>query len=231
MAPFILSHYDSKTLYAGANYVFKSENRGDKWTRISPDLTTNPGPERRGNFPFGTITSISESELKKGLLYAGTDDGQLHVTKDDGASWKKINKGLPDKWVSRVVASKYDEGTAFVSFTGYREDDFEAYLYMTTDFGETWESIVNNMPSESINVIREDPTDQDILYVGTELGAYCSIDKGTTWHSLCKTLPTCAVHDLALHAGTGDLVAGTHGRSAFVLHAKEIQKIKQEMAK
>jgi photosystem II stability/assembly factor-like uncharacterized protein len=231
MAPFILSHYDSKTLYAGANYVFKSENRGDKWRCISPDLSTKPGPERRGDVPFGTITSISESELKKGLLYAGTDDGQLHVTKDDGASWKKINKGLPDKWVSRVVASKYDEGTAFVSFTGYREDDFEAYLYMTTDFGETWKSIVNNMPSESINVIREDPTDQDILYVGTELGAYCSIDRGTTWHSLCKTLPTCAVHDLALHAGTGDLVAGTHGRSAFVLHAKEIQKIKQEMAK
>ena len=103
----------------------------------------------------------------------------------------------------------------FVSLTGYREDDFEAYLFMSTDFGETWKSIVNNMPSESINVIREDPTDRDILYVGTELGAYCSIDKGKTWHSLCKTLPTCAVHDLALHAGTGDLVAGTHGRSVF----------------
>ena len=231
VAPFILSHYDSKTLYAGANYVFKSENRGDKWRCISPDLSTKPGPERRGDVPFGTITDISESELKKGLLYAGTDDGQLHVTKDDGATWTKINKGLPDRWVSRVVSSKYDEATAFVSLTGYREDDFEAYLYMTTDFGETWESIVNNMPSESINVIREDPTDKDTLYVGTELGAYCSIDKGQTWHSLCKTLPTCAVYDLALHAGTGDLVAGTHGRSAFVLHAKEIQKIKQELAK
>ena len=155
----------------------------------------------------------------------------MHVTRDDGATWTKINKGLPNRWVSRVVASKYDEGTAFVSLTGYREDDFEAYLYLSTDFGETWKSIVNNMPSESINVIREDPTDQDILYVGTELGAYCSIDKGKTWHSLCKTLPTCAVHDLALHAGTGDLVAGTHGRSVFVLHAKEIQKIKQEVAK
>ena len=231
VTPFILSHYDSKTLYAGANYVFKSENRGEKWRCISPDLSTKPGPERSGDVPFGTITDISESELKQGLLYAGTDDGQLHVTQDDGASWKKINKGLPDRWVSRVVASKYDEGTAYVSLTGYREDDFEAYLYMTTDFGETWKSIVNNMPSESINVIREDPNDQDILYVGTELGAYGSIDKGKTWHSLCKTLPTCAVYDLALHAGTGDLVAGTHGRSAFVLHAKEIQKIKQEMAK
>jgi len=231
MTPFILSHYDSKTLYAGANMLFKSGNRGDSWKCISPDLSDNMGPERKGDVPFGTITDISESALKKGLLYAGTDDGQLHVTKDDGATWTKINKGLPNKWVSRVVASKYNEGKVFVSFTGYREDDFEAYLYMSTDFGETWKSIVNNMPSESINVIREDPSDQDILYVGTELGAYCSIDKGKTWHSLCKTLPTCAVHDLALHTGTGDLVAGTHGRSAFVLHAKEIQKIKQEVAK
>ena len=174
MTPFILSHYDSKTLYAGANMLFKSENRGDKWTCISPDLSTNPGPERQGNVPFGTITDISESALKKGLLYAGTDDGQLHVTRDDGATWTKINNGLPNRWVSRVVASKHDEGTVFVSLTGYREDDFEAYLYMSTDFGETWKSIVNNMPSESINVIREDPTDKDILYVGTELGAYCS---------------------------------------------------------
>jgi photosystem II stability/assembly factor-like uncharacterized protein len=119
----------------------------------------------------------------------------------------------------------------FVSLTGYREDDFEAYLYVSTDFGETWKSLSNNMPSESINVIREDPTDQDILYVGTELGAYCSIDNGKAWYSLCKTLPTCAVHDLALHAGTGDLVAGTHGRSAFVLNTKEIQKKKQGIVK
>ena len=231
MTPFILSHYDSKTLYAGANMLFKSENRGDSWKCISPELSGNMGPERQGDVPFGTITDISESALKKGLLYAGTDDGQVHVTMDDGATWSKINDGLPHKWVSRVVASKYNEGKVFISLTGYREDDFEAYLYVSNDFGKTWKSLVNNMPSESINVIREDPNDQDILYVGTELGAYCSIDNGKTWHSLCKTLPTCAVHDLALHAGTGDLVAGTHGRSAFVLHAREIQRMKQEMAK
>jgi photosystem II stability/assembly factor-like uncharacterized protein len=231
MTPFILSHYNSKTLYAGANMVFKSENRGDSWKCISPELSGNMGPERQGDVPFGTITDISESALKKGLLYAGTDDGQVHVTKDDGATWSKINNGLPNKWVSRVVASKYDEGKVFVSLTGYREDDFEAYLYVSIDFGETWKSLANNMPSESINVIREDPTDQDILYVGTELGAYCSIDNGKAWYSLCKTLPTCAVHDLVLHAGTGDLVAGTHGRSAFVLNTKEIQKKKQGMVK
>ena len=230
MTPFILSHYDSNTLYAGANMLFKSDNRGDSWQCISADLSSKPGPARQGNVPFGTITDISESALKKGLLYAGTDDGQLHVTQDDGVTWTKINKGLPNRWVSRVVASKYDEGTVFVSLTGYRNDDFAAYLFMSTDFGKTWNSIVNNLPAESINVIREDPADRDILYVGTELGAYCSIDKGETWHSLCSTLPTCAVHDLEVHAGTGDLVAGTHGRSVFVLHAKEIHEIKQKIS-
>ena len=128
------------------------------------------------------------------------------MTKDDGANWTKINKGLPDKWVTRLVASKYDVGTVFVSLTGYREDDFEKYLYMSTDFGKTWKSIAAGMPSESINVIREDPFDKDILYVGTELGVYCSIDRGTTWHSLCNHLPTTPVHDIAVHPRDGDLV-------------------------
>jgi len=224
MTPFILSPHNSKTLYAGANYVFKSENRGDKWTCISPDLSTNPGPEKRGDVPFGTITDISESELKKGLLYAGTDDGQVHVTKDDGAHWTKANKGLPDKWVTRVVASKYEAGTVFVSLTGYREDDFEKYLYMSTNFGNTWKSIAGNLPAESINVIREDPSDRDILYVGTDLGVYCSIDRGKTWQSLCNHLPTTPVHDIAVHPREGDLVIGTHGRSAFVLDTKKLKK-------
>jgi photosystem II stability/assembly factor-like uncharacterized protein len=164
------------------------------------------------------------------LLYAGTDDGQVHVTKDDGATWTKINKGLPDKWVTRLVASKYDEGTVFLSLTGYREDDFEKYLYMSTDFGKTWKSIASNLPSESINVIREDPSDKNILYVGTELGAYCSIDRGKSWHSLCNHLPTTAVHDIAVHPREGDLVVGTHGRSVFVLDTKPLKKIKQESA-
>jgi len=228
VTPYILSPHNSKTLYAGANRLFKSTNRGDQWTCISPDLTTNPGPERRGNVPFGTITDVSESAVKPGLLYVGTDDGQLHVTRDDGATWTKINQGLPNRWVSRAVASKYEEGTAFVSFTGYREDDFEVYLYMTKDFGKTWKSIAANLPSEPVNVIREDPSDKDILYVGTDLGAYCSIDRGQTWHSLSKTLPTTPVYDLDVHAEAEDLVAGTHGRSVFVLDTKEIKEIKNK---
>ena len=137
MTPFIISHHNPFTLYYGANRIFKSINKGDNWAYISPDLTANPGPEKQGNVPYGTITSISESSLKIGLIYVGTDDGNVFVTRDDGVSWTEINTGLPRKWVSRVVASCYDEGTVYVSLTGYREDDFKRYLYMSTDFGKT----------------------------------------------------------------------------------------------
>jgi len=228
LTPYILSPHKSTTLYAGGEKVFKSTKRGDQWKAISPDLSTNPGPERQGNVPFGTVTDISESPFRAGIVYAGTDDGQLHVTRDDGATWTKITEGLPDRWVSRVVASKYEEGTAFVSFTGYREDDFQVYLYMTKDFGKTWNSIAANLPAEPVNVIREDPADKDILYVGTDLGAYCSIDRGQTWHSLSKTLPTTPVYDMDIHAEEQDLVAGTHGRSVFVLDIEKIKEIKSK---
>jgi len=228
VTPYILSPHKSTTLYAGAEKVFKSTNRGDEWTAISPDLTTNPGPERKGNVPFGTITDVSESPLKPGLLYAGTDDGQVHVTRDDGATWTKITEGLPVRWVSRVVASKYEEGTAYVAFTGYREDDFQVYLYMTKDYGKTWKSIASNLPAEPVNVIREDHKDKDILYVGTDLGAYCSLDRGQTWHSLSKTLPTTPVYDMDVQPEADHLIAGTHGRSAFVLDIAKLREIKDE---
>lgn len=220
--PYLISPHNPFTLYYGANRLFKSLNRGDSWICISPDLTTNPQPQ--GNVPYGTITTISESPLKPGLIYVGTDDGNLWVTQNDGASWTKIGQGLPKKWVSRIVASKYDEGTVFVSLTGYREDDFEKYLYMSEDFGKTWKSIAGNLPSEPINVIREDPQCKEILYVGTEPGIYVSIDRGKTWHSLCNNLPTTPVHDLIVHPRDNELVIGTHGRSVYVLNVDIIQK-------
>jgi len=230
MTPFIISHHNPFTLYYGANRLFKSINKGDNWAYISPDLTTNPGPEKQGNVPYGTITSISESSLKIGLIYVGTDDGNVFVTRDDGVSWTEINTGLPRKWVSRVVASRYDEGTVYVSLTGYREDDFKRYLYMSTDFGKTWKSIVGNLPSEPINVIREDPRREDILYVGTDHGGvYTSLNKGVSWYSLCNNLPTAAVHDMAVHPRDNELVIGTHGRSAFVLDVEPIQKLDKKI--
>lgn len=224
--PYLISPHNPFTLYYGANKLFKSLNRGDSWICISPDLTTNPQPQ--GNVPYGTITTISESPLKPGLIYVGTDDGNLWVTQNDGASWTKIGQGLPRKWVSRVVASQYEEGTVFVSLTGYRDDDFERYLYMSKDYGKTWVSISGNLPSEPINVIREDPKSKEILYVGTEPGVYVSIDRGKTWHSLCNNLPTTPVHDLIVHPRDEELVIGTHGRSVFVLNVDMIQKFVNE---
>ncbi len=224
--PYLISSHNPFTLYYGANKLFKSLNRGDSWISISPDLTTNPQPQ--GNVPYGTITTISESPLKPGLIYVGTDDGNLWVTHNDGAFWSRIGQGLPKKWVSRVVASQYEEGTVFVSFTGYRDDDFEKYLYMSKDYGKTWISIAGNLPSEPINVIREDPNSRDILYVGTEPGVYVSIDRGKTWFSLCNNLPTTPVHDMIVHPRDNELVIGTHGRSVYVLDVKIIQKYVME---
>jgi photosystem II stability/assembly factor-like uncharacterized protein len=224
MTPVVISHHNPFTLYYGANKVFKSINRGDDWTCISPDLTTRPGPEKQGDVPYGTITIISESLIQAGLIYVGTDDGNVQITRDDGINWTKISDELPDKWVSRVAASEHEIGTVYISFTGYREDDFEKYLYMSKDFGRSWQSIAGNLPSESINVVAEDPRDKDILYVGTDLGVYTTLDRGGRWFSLCSGLPTTPVHDLVVHPRENELVIGTHGRSVYILDVEKIKK-------
>ena len=224
MTPFIISQHNPLIVYYGTNRLFKSLNKGDKWLCISPDLSTNPGPEKQGDIPYGTITSIGESALKPGLIYVGTDDGNVQRTHNDGVSWTRLSEGLPKKWVSRVMASQHDESTVFVSMTGYREDDFNKYLFMSTDFGETWEPIAGTLPAEPINVIREDPNHRDILYVGTDLGAYVSLDRGKIWHSLNHSLPSAAVHDLILHPRENELIVATHGKSVFKLDAEYIQQ-------
>ena len=233
MTPYIISHYDPKALYYGAQKLFKSTDRGDSWVCISPDLSTDSGLEKQNtspygglassSIPYGTITTISESPIKPGLIYIGTDDGNVQVTMDEGKTWTLIRKGLPRKWVTRIIASKFHEGTVYVSLTGYREDDFSTYVYMSDDFGRTWISIASNLPSEPVNVIREDPQKENILYIGTDLGVYASLDKGKSWHSLCLNLPTTPVYDLVVHPRDGELVAGTHGRSIYVMDIKPIQ--------
>ena len=225
MTPFIISHHDSLTLYYGANRLFKSVDRGDHWVPISPDLTSNPGPERQGNVPFGTVTSISESPLMAGLLLIGTDDGKVQYTRGDGRSWVDVSAGLPAKWVSRVVASMRDQDTFYVSLTGYREDDSRTYVFRSTNRGRTWESLSTGLPNEPVNVIREDPKNPDVLYVGTDLGVYVSLDRGRGWQSLGGTLPTAAVHDLTVHPRADEIIIGTHGLSAFVIDARPIQQM------
>lgn len=229
MTPFVISHFNPRTLYYGANRLFKSVDRGDHWTPISPDLTSAPGPERQGNVPFGTVTSISESPLRSGLLIIGTDDGKVQYTSDDGRSWMDVSAGLPEKWVSRVVASSREADTFYVSLTGYREDDFRTYVFRSADRGRTWHSLAGNLPDESVNVIREDPRNPDVLYIGTDLGVYVSLDRGRSWQSLGATLPTAAVHDLTIHPRADEIIIGTHGLSAFVMDARPIQQMTPEI--
>ena len=215
MSPFFISHYEPSTVYFAANKLFKSTDRGNTWKATSEDLTS--APKEQGNVPFGTVTSLSESPLQQGLIYAGADDGYLHVTRDDGASWSRIDFGISNLWVSRVLASQFAIDRVYVTMTGYRFDDFAALAFVSEDGGESWTAIKGNLPSESVNVIIEDPRDENVLYVGTDLGVYVSLDKGLEWHSLCNSLPTTPVHDLAFHPREFELIAGTHGRSVFVM--------------
>ena len=228
LAPFIISPHSSNTLYIGFQYLFKSEDRGDTWERISPDLTYNDS-NKSGDIPYQTIFSISESPLEEGLLYAGTDDGRVHVTKDGGETWKEIVTGLPyGKWVSELVASAYDENTVYMSQNGKRDDDFAPYLWKSTNNGDTWESIVNNLPTGPINVIKEDPKNKNILYVGNDFGVYVSLNGGKFWHSLPGNLPTTYVHDLVIHPRDNIMVAATHGRGLFALDVEYLQKLNED---
>ena len=221
--PYLISAFDPATLYAGANKLLKSTNRGRQWAPVSPDVSDRPGGDR-ATVPYGTITMIAESARERGLIYVGTEGGRIEITRDGGAHWTRVDDGLPKKWVSRVIASQYADGTAYAAFTGYREDDTRAYLYRTTDFGGTWTSIAANLPGESINVIREDPRNPDVLYAGTDAGVYASLDRGASWVSLSSRLPTTPVHDLVVHPRDDEIVIGTHGRGIFVLDARPIQQ-------
>ncbi len=221
LAPFILSPHNSQIIYHGMQYVFRSLDQGQTWQRISDDLT-NLDPECQGNIPYATITALSESPLKFGLLYAGTDDGRLHVTRDGGQTWTEITDGVPVKWVSRVVASRYDEGTVFATFNGKRDDDFQVYVFRSPDYGATWTDIGGGIPGGPVNVILEDPFYPGILYVGTDMGVYATIDGGTSWFVPGRGLPITFVHDLALQERDQVLVAATHGRGMYTLRLRRL---------
>ena len=220
--PFLISRYDPSTLIAGANMVLKSENRGMAWRAISPDLSDPSGGERAA-VPFGTITMIAESPRVDGLMYVGTEGGSVWRNRAEGGDWERVGADLPDRWVSRLVASQHVEDRVYVTMTGFRLDDFTAYAWVSEDQGQSWTSIVSDLPDESINVIVEDPADTDVLYVGTDLGVFVSLDRGASWEALSTTLPTTPVHDLDVHEREGELVAGTHGRSVWVLDLSAVR--------
>jgi len=204
-------------------------DRGDNMVKISPDLTYND-PKRLGDIPYQTLFAISESPLKFGLIYVGTDDGKVHITKDGGENWKEIMKRLPfRKWVSRLAASAFDEGTVYMSQNGKRDDDFVPYLWKSTNYGETWVDISNNIPGGPINVIREDPHNKNILYVGTDTGVYVSVNGGKIWHSLPKDLPFTFVSDLVIHPRDNMMVISTHGRGMYAMDVEPIQKMNEDV--
>jgi photosystem II stability/assembly factor-like uncharacterized protein len=214
VSPIIISSHHPDVVYLGSNKVHRSFNNGRAWTDISGDITKNLP---NGDVPYSTIKDLSESPLQFGLIYAGCDDGAVKMTPDGGYQWIDISTPQPKKWVSRIVASKWDKGTVYCSQSGYREDDFNAYLWKSTDFGKTWRSIVGNLPAETINVIREDPNHDNILYVGTDLGVYVSFDRGDKWEALAGGLMTTPVHDLQVQGRDNELVIATHARSVWVL--------------
>lgn len=228
VAPFILSPHNPGIVYHGMNFLFRSMYRGESWERISPDLTLND-PAKYGDIPYQTLFSIAESPFTFGLLYVGTDDGRVWRTDDGGRNWKEINRGVPVKWVAELVASKYDPNTVYMAQNGKRDDDFTPYLWKSTDKGERWTSIVGNIPSGPVNVIKEDPKNADVLYAGTDLGVYVSLNGGGEWHALPGgNVPTSFFQDLVIHPEEDILVAATHGRGLWALDVRPIQELTPE---
>jgi len=227
-APFLLSHHNPDVIYHGANMVLRSFNKGESWAEISPDLTTNDPQKIKGvgAVQYCTITALDESPVEKGVIWVGTDDGNVHLTRDEGKTWKKLNDRIPDNpgyWVSRVIASHFDAGTAYLAYTGFHADDFRPFVYKTTDFGDTWTSISSNLPEESVNVIREDHKNPNLLFIGTDKAVYVSIDGGQNWSKMKNNMPTIPVHDLVIHPRENDLVVGTHGRGFFITDISPLQ--------
>jgi len=229
-SPILISPHNPEVVYHGANVLLRSNNRGATWTEISTDLTKNL-PDRRngtGNIQYATLTTVDESPIVGGIIWAGTDDGNVQVTRDSGKTWTNVTdkiSGQAGHWVSRVIASHHDAATAYVTATGYRSDDFKPYVWKTTDYGGTWTSIAANLPNEAINVIREDRRNPHLLFVGTDFGVYASLDGGKAWQRMKNGITTNPVHDLAIHPREQELIVGTHGRGIYIADISGLQAL------
>ena len=223
-SPILLSKHNQDVFYFGTNKFHRSFNKGDSTITMSSDLSTNP---KQGDVPFGTLTTISESPLRFGLIYIGTDDGNIQITKDGGYTWELVIKKLPKGlYVSRVTASAFKESRVYASLNGYRNDNFLPYLYVSEDYGASWTQIGKDLPNEPINVIKEDLTNENILYTGTDGGLFVSLDGGVSSMMWNKGLPySVPVHDIALHPRENELILGTHGRSIYIAKLDDVQKL------
>ena len=218
-----MSKYNQDILYYGTNILQRSFNKGETFTSISPDLTNG---KVAGDVPFGTTTSISESPAQFGLVYAGTDDGNVQVSKDGGNNWTLVNAGLPTKkYISKVTASSLVAERVYVSASGYRDDDFTPYIFRSDNAGKTWTPIFKGLPLGSINVVIDDPTHKDMVFVGTDNAVYVSLDAGASFSLLSNNLPGVPVHDLKIQEREKELVVGTHGRSIYIGGLKTIYEM------
>jgi photosystem II stability/assembly factor-like uncharacterized protein len=216
--PFILSSHNPRIFYCAGEYVFRSLDGGKDLRQISPEISRTP---------HGSATAIAESPRNPDVLYVGTDDGALWVTRDGGKQWSNIAATVPlpgPRCVASIEASRFAEGRAYVVFDAHRSNDDAPYAFATEDFGRTWRSLRANLPSGSTRVLREDIENPDLLYLGTEFGCWVSLDRGTYWMKLNNNLPTVAVHEFALHPTAGEVVVATHGRSLWVLDVTPLRQ-------
>jgi photosystem II stability/assembly factor-like uncharacterized protein len=223
--PFILSAHNSSIFYCAGEYVWRSVKRGDRLRIISPEITRTKK---------GSGTALAESPKNPDVLWVGTDDGALWLTRDGGANWTELSAkvGLPGpRWVASIEPSRYVEGRAYVAFDAHRSDDDEPYVFVTEDYGQSWKSIRSNLPIGSTRVCREDIQNQNLLYVGTEFGAWVSANRGGSWTKLNNNLPTVAVHEFAQHPTAGEMVAATHGRSLWVLDVTPLRQMTNDALK
>jgi len=235
--PLHISPHNSKIIYTGAQVLLRSLNRGDNWQEISPDLTTNDPVKTagRGNITYCTITTISESPIAPGLIWVGTDDGKVRLTRDGGVNWLDLTAnitmaGAPaDFWVSRVFASAAQEGTAYVTKTGFRNDDFRPFVFKTTDFGATWTAIAAGLPDFPVNMIFEDRKNPNLLFLGSDGGVFVSINGGGRWVRMKNNMPNAAVKDLLVHPRENDLVVATYGRGLFVTDITPLQEMTEKV--
>lgn len=245
--PFMLSPHNPSIVWLGGNRLFKSYNRGDTWV-ASADLTKQVDRNKvtvmgvlgdrtmlsknDGIVAYSTIVSISESPILPGVVWAGTDDGHVQVSRDGGVSFTEVGKNLPGlpanhvHWISRIDASHFDAGAAYVAVDGHRSDDLKPYVFVTRDYGRTFQNITSNLPSfGNVQVVREDPKNKDLLYVGTEFGLYLSLDGGKEWKPFMNNYPTVRTDDILIHPRDGDLIVATHGRSVWI--ADDITPLQQ----
>jgi hypothetical protein len=223
----LLSSHNQDILYLGSNKLHRSLNQGDDWEAISGDLTQGG---KKGNVAYGTLTTISESPFKFGLVYTGSDDGLIQVSKNAGGSWENISATLPKHlWVSEVAASKHKKERVYATLNGYRFDDFTPYIYKSDDYGKTWKDISNGIPTSPVNALVEDPENENLLFVGTDNGLYVSFNQGSSWEVFQNGMPNVAVHDLVIQPEAKDLLVGTHGRSIYKADISKLQQMNSKI--